>query len=119
MPEIPEAARPALDMLRGVGGDGMISMLMRTFLDFATERMARLAEEADKGRWDEVASVAHALKSSARQLGAVQLADACAVAEAAGRAGDGATAASGVAAMREAFAAARPWMQELAAAASS
>lgn len=119
MTDIPEDAKPALDMLRGVGGDQMVAMLMRTFLDFADERVGKLVEEADNRRWEEVASIAHAIKSSARQLGAVALADACAATEAAGRGGNAAKAAEGVTAIREAFAAARPWMQALASAASA
>jgi HPt (histidine-containing phosphotransfer) domain-containing protein len=114
MTDIPEDARPALDMLRSVGGDQMVAMLMRTFIDFGDERVAKLVEEADNRRWEEVASIAHAIKSSARQLGAVALADACAATEEAGRAGDPAKATAGVAAIRTAFAAARPWMQALA-----
>jgi HPt (histidine-containing phosphotransfer) domain-containing protein len=119
MTDIPEDARPALDMLRGVGGDQMVAMLMRTFIDFGDERLSKLVEEADNHRWEEVASIAHAIKSSARQLGAVSLADACAATEAAGRGGDPAKAAEGVAAIRAAFAAARPWMQALAQGAST
>jgi len=119
MTEIPESAKPALDMLTSVGGDDMVAMLMRTFLQFADERVAKLAEEAGNARWEEVASIAHAIKSSARQLGANALSDACAATEEAGRAGDGASAAAGVAAIQVEFAAAREWMQELAAKAAS
>ena len=115
MTEIPQSAKPALDMLVGVGGDEMVAMLMRTFLQFADERVGKLSEESAAGRWDEVASIAHAIKSSARQLGANALADACALAEDAGRAGDGAKAGTAVGAILLEFAAAREWMQELAA----
>ncbi|MDA1081961.1 MAG: Hpt domain-containing protein [Gemmatimonadetes bacterium] len=119
MTELPESAKPALDMLKSVGGDDMVAMLMRTFLQFADERVAKLAEESGQGRWEEVASIAHAIKSSARQLGANALSDACAVTEEAGRAGDGIQAAAGVTAIQVEFAAAREWMQELASKASS
>ncbi|MEA3247738.1 MAG: Hpt domain-containing protein [Gemmatimonadota bacterium] len=119
MTDIPEDAKPALDMLRGVGGDQMVAMLMRTFIDFGDERVSKLVEEAENRRWEEVASIAHAIKSSARQLGALALADACAATEEAGRGGDTGKAAAGVTAIREAFAAARPWMQALASTASA
>lgn len=33
-------------MLRSVGGDDMVAMLMRTFLQFAEERVAKLGHEA-------------------------------------------------------------------------
>ncbi len=119
MTEIPESAKPALDMLASVGGDEMVAMLMRTFLQFADERVEKLAEESGQERWEEVASIAHAIKSSARQLGANALADACAAAEDAGRAGNGAVASASVATIQVEFAAARGWMQELAAKAAS
>ena len=73
----------------------------------------KLGDEGRNGRWSEVASIAHAIKSSARQLGAVALADACAATEAAGRGGDAATAAKGVADIQREFAAARVWMDAL------
>src|SRR5690348_18214787 len=38
---------------------------LATFLQFAGERVAKLTEESAAGRWDEVASIAHAIKSSA------------------------------------------------------
>ena len=110
MHEIPESAKPALDMLRGVGGDDMVAMLLRTFVQFADERVGKLAEEAGNARWSEVASIAHALKSSARQLGALALADACAETEASGRANDVVKATSGVVAIQQEFVAARSWM---------
>lgn len=119
MTSTPESAKPALDMLRGVGGDDMVAMLMRTFLSFADERVAKLVEEARHRRWDEVASIAHAIKSSARQLGAVALADACAATEAAGRSTNPASASDGIATIQAEFASARTWMQTLAATGSS
>lgn len=119
MTDIPDSAKPALDMLKSVGGDDMVAMLMRTFLQFADERMGKLTEEAAAARWDEVASIAHAIKSSARQLGAIALSDVCAGTESAGRAGDGSAAATGVKSMQGELATAREWMQELAAKASS
>jgi HPt (histidine-containing phosphotransfer) domain-containing protein len=114
MTETPESAKPALDMLRSVGGAEMVGMLMRTFVQFADERMTKLLEEAAAGRWSEVASIAHAIKSSARQLGALALSDACAATEAAGRKGDPEAAAAGVEQIKSEFAAARPWMDALA-----
>lgn len=100
-------------MLRGVGGPEMVVMLLRTFVQFVNERVVKLAEEAGHERWSEVASIAHAIKSSARQLGAVALADACAATEAAGRAGDVTAAARGVTDIQREFAAARAWMEDM------
>lgn len=114
MTDTPESAKPALDMLRGVGGDDMVAMLMRTFVQFAEERVAKLGEEAGAGRWSEVGSIAHAIKSSARQLGALALADACSDTETAARGDDPAGAASGVVRIQHEFANARAWMDALA-----
>lgn len=66
MTDVPHDARPALDVLKSVGGDDMVAMLMRTFVQFADERVAKIVEEAGNERWEEVASIAHAIKSSAR-----------------------------------------------------
>jgi HPt (histidine-containing phosphotransfer) domain-containing protein len=66
----------------------------------------------------EVSGIAHSLKSSARQLGANALGEACAVTEAAGRRGDPTTALNGVKAIQREYALAKPWMQAIATGAS-
>ena len=114
MTAVPDDARPAIDVLKSVGGDDMVAMLMRTFVQFADERIAKLLEEAENGRWEEVASIAHAIKSSARQLGANALSDACGIAESAGRSGDAAATSAGVAAIQREYPIARAWMDALA-----
>ena len=114
MNEVPESARPALDVLKSVGGDDMVAMLMRTFVQFADERVAKIIEEAGNERWEEVASIAHAIKSSARQLGANPLSDACGATETAGRSGDFAATSAGVTAIQREYESARAWMDELA-----
>ena len=91
----------------------MVAMLVRTFVQFAEERVEKLVEEAGNGRWDEVASIAHSIKLSARQLGAEALGDTCAETEGAGRAGDVPRTSAGVEAVRREFAAARAWMDAL------
>ena len=118
MSQIPEDARPALDVLRGVGGDEMLAMMMQTFLQFAGERLEKLVEESEAGRISEVAGIAHSLKSSARQLGAVALGEACAKTELAGRSDDAVGATDGVTAILRAFAEAKPWMESVARASS-
>ena len=79
MAQIPDNATPALDMLRSVGGDAMLAMMLQTFVQFADERIPQIAAEAAAGRLREAASGAHALKASARQLGALALGDALAM----------------------------------------
>jgi HPt (histidine-containing phosphotransfer) domain-containing protein len=114
MPQIPDDAKPALDILRSVGGDEMLAMMMQTFLRFAEERLAKLVEESQEGHISEVTGIAHSLKSSARQLGAIALGEACALTELAGRTGDAVGATDGVEAIQREFAAAKPWMESLA-----
>lgn len=114
MTEIPEDARPALDMLKSVGGDEMVAMMMQTFLQFAEERLGKMVEAANLGNIAEVASIAHSLRSSARQLGALALGDACAATEAAGKAGRKDDALEGVGAIQREFASARPWLKSVA-----
>jgi HPt (histidine-containing phosphotransfer) domain-containing protein len=114
MSQIPDDAKPALDILRSVGGDEMLAMMMQTFLQFAEERLAQLVEESKEGHISEVTGIAHSLKSSARQLGAIALGEACSLTELAGRSGDAAGATNGVEAIRREFAAAKPWMESVA-----
>ena len=115
MAQVPDDAKPALDMLRSVGGNEMLAMMMQTFLQFAEERLSKMVEEADLGNISEVASIAHSLKSSARQLGALALGEACAVTEAAGRAGETERALDGVASIKRQYSEAKPWLESLAA----
>lgn len=110
----PDDAKPALDILRSVGGDEMLAMMMRTFIDFADERMTKMNEAAAAGNVVEVAAIAHSLKSSSRQLGAMPLGESCEAAEKAGKAGDAAGAATAVATAKQDYAAARLWMAAIA-----
>ena len=119
MSQIPDDATPALDVLRSVGGDEMLAMMMQTFVQFAEERLEKIVEEAGNGRISEVAGIAHSLKSSARQLGAFALGEACSATEEAGKAGNAAGAVAGVGAIQQEYAAAKPWMQAIATGASS
>jgi HPt (histidine-containing phosphotransfer) domain-containing protein len=114
MTEVPEDAKPALEMLRGVGGDEMLAMMMQTFLQFADERMGKLVEEAGGGHIAEVGGIAHSLKSSARQLGALAMGEACAVTEAAAKEGRADAAVAGVQAIQREFDSARSWMEAIA-----
>jgi HPt (histidine-containing phosphotransfer) domain-containing protein len=114
MPDVPDDAKPALEMLRSVGGDEMLAMMMQTFLQFADERLEKLIEESRDGRIDEVGGIAHSLKSSARQLGALAMGEACARTEAAAKGGDHLAAKDGVADIQREYAAAKPWMQPIA-----
>ena len=116
MSAIPADAQRALDEIRAVGGDELVCSLFVTFLGYADEQMARAVAGAARGDAAEIARVAHALKSSARQLGAIALADLCGRAEAdATDRMDLEAAVAGVVAMERELATTRLWMEEAAA----
>jgi HPt (histidine-containing phosphotransfer) domain-containing protein len=115
VPDIPENARSAIAELHAIGGDELVSAMMRTFVRFAEAQLQRLEDADSTGELATAATIAHTIKSSARQLGAFALGEACAAAELAGRGGDAAALHTAVAAMRREYAAARPWMDALAA----
>jgi HPt (histidine-containing phosphotransfer) domain-containing protein len=114
MPQVPDDAKPALDLLRSVGGDELLTAISRTFLDFALEEMAKLVEAEKLRDIATIANIAHALKSSSRQLGAFALGEACADAETAGKEGNAELALDGIKAIQREFAAATPWLESLA-----
>lgn len=118
MSEIPDDAKPALELLRSVGGDEMLALMFQTFVQFADERTRAMADDVTAGRLREVAAGAHALKASARQLGALALGDACQLVEEAGKAENAAAAADGVLVVQDRYRVARDWMNVSATASS-
>ncbi len=111
---IPADARPAVDQLRLIGGDELVREMMATFVRFAGAHIPRLREAAAVGDLEGGATIAHTLKSSARQLGAMHLGEPCASAELAARGGDAAGFVKWSAEVDGAFAETRPWMESLA-----
>lgn len=111
---LPADARPAVDALRSIGGDELVREMMATFVRFATAHVARLNEAAAHGDLAAGTLIAHTLKSSARQLGAVHLGETCASAELAARGGDAAGFLHWSDEATTAFAEARAWMSSLA-----
>lgn len=112
---IPADARPAVDQLRLIGGDELVREMMSTFVRFASAHVPRLREAAEHGDLEGGTTIAHTLKSSARQLGALQLGEVCASAELAARGGDAAGFLQWSRDVEGAFADARHWMEALAA----
>jgi HPt (histidine-containing phosphotransfer) domain-containing protein len=108
---VPEGAREALGVIHGVGGDDLVLSLLRTFLDYADKQLASVAIAVGAGDAAAIARLAHAVKSSARQLGAGALADACERAEHAGQCGDLPVAIAGTQDMVVEFSAVREWME--------
>ncbi|WP_081665816.1 PAS domain S-box protein [Marinimicrobium sp. LS-A18] len=57
------------------GDDELLAEFVESFRTSSEELVARLREAAGRGRWESVADAAHSLKSSARSVGALGLAD--------------------------------------------
>ena len=77
-PLIDEAA---LDRLRGFGGDKLLHGMIELFLRNAPSRAADAREALDCGDAAALRAALHALKSSAGQLGAVSVHEACVAGE--------------------------------------
>lgn len=115
VPDIPSDAQPAIAELHAIGGDELVTAMLRTFVQFTEAQLLRLADAEGAGDLDAAATIAHTVRSSARQLGALGLGQACEAAMLAGRGGDAAALHAAADAMRREFTAARPWMDALAA----
>jgi len=107
----PPDAREALALMHGVGGDDLVITLLRTFVRFADERVAAATEAATAGDGAAVNRIAHALKSSASQVGAHAVGKACAEAEAETPQADAERTTALVAAISREYATARVWME--------
>jgi HPt (histidine-containing phosphotransfer) domain-containing protein len=111
----PPDARHAIDEIRLIGGDELVREMAATFARFASSQVERLADASDAGTLDQVATFAHALHASARQMGVAALAEAASSAEVAARGQDAATVVHAVDAARRALSDARRWLDPLAA----
>jgi HPt (histidine-containing phosphotransfer) domain-containing protein len=112
---LPPDAQRAMDDLRLIGGDELVREMAATFSKFATAQVERLGEASDAGNLDQVASFAQALHASARQMGAMRLAEAAVSAEVAARGQDAGGVASAIADAHRALSDARAWLGALAA----
>ena len=109
----PESAHAALLVMHEIGGDELVVLLVRTFVEYADAQLPIAEASAARGDGPAVAKVAHALKSSAEQVGAHRLATSCEVAERATGGGDAPTSQALVAAMRRDYGEAREWMARI------
>lgn len=62
-----------IEQLKTDAGPQIVAELILTYMAETDERLARMAEAAEAGRFDDVAGDAHAMKSSSGTFGAVQL----------------------------------------------
>jgi len=74
MPSAPGILDPsAMERLRRIGGDRLVGKMLTTFDAFATEKVAQMQNACAAQRWTDAGDAAHALKSSAGNVGAVNL----------------------------------------------
>lgn len=97
----------AIDRLRRLGGGELVRRMGRLFVSLGEERVAAARAGVTYGDLDTIERAAHSLKSSAGNVGAVELQRAAETAERASAEGRRAAAAAGVEAMERAFAEAR------------
>lgn len=77
-----------LDGLRELGGDDLLQELAVLFLEDAPPRIEGLRENLATNNAEELGKVAHSLKSSAANIGAMALSEICRRLEESGRQGD-------------------------------
>jgi HPt (histidine-containing phosphotransfer) domain-containing protein len=77
----------ALERLRQIGGPDLVRQMLALFRDGTAQRLAETRAASDAGRADGVARAAHALVSSAGNVGATELMDRARALEAAARSG--------------------------------
>lgn len=63
----------ALDRLRTLGGESLVRKLVNVFGEYATDRVRDAVSAGQAGDLDALARAAHALRSSAGNVGAVRL----------------------------------------------
>lgn len=71
----------AAERLKRIGGDRLLRAMLRSFLENAEQRMAAAREAAARGEVETIRDEAHALKSSAGNIGATRLQHAAAQVE--------------------------------------
>lgn len=87
----PIVDQAALVRLQGLGGDRLVAQMARLYLENAAERLAQIDRGlSDGGSLSDAESGAHSLKSSAANIGALQVNLLCARMENAAARGDGA-----------------------------
>ena len=71
----PPGDRSALERLARFGGPTLVQQMIALFLEEAPRRIARARDALDGGDWPTVQQVAHSLKSSCAQMGALAMRD--------------------------------------------
>ncbi|MCW2277992.1 response regulator [Heliophilum fasciatum] len=88
-PSIPEAIKPSITIsdcpslnpaegLRRLGGNRKLyRMLLHTFLDDLSAKTQAMVQQAEKGDWDQVNELAHTIKGSSGNVGALAVMEIC------------------------------------------
>lgn len=111
----PRTSQPTLDAIRATGGDELVRELYGTFSDFAAAQVAWLDRLAAANAFDGLHEGARVLRISARQVGVLEAVEACERLEAAALAQDRTRVSASLDALHDELAAARPWVDALAA----
>jgi HPt (histidine-containing phosphotransfer) domain-containing protein len=73
----PRTAEPALATIRAAGGDELVHAMLSAFSSFANAQWAWLETQAAANAHEAVSIAARALRMSAQQVGALEIAAAC------------------------------------------
>ncbi len=106
----PYEAQTALAAIRAAGGDELVQAMLAAFSGFATAQMAWLERQFALRQYEGVAVAARALRVSAVQVGAHQVARACEVVELAGAGEDAPGIAHALDVLSDALATALAWI---------
>ena len=79
----------AITRLRGLGGDALVRRIAALFMDFVAARVGDAIAGGEAGDLQSVAGAAHAIRSSAANVGAIALLSVATDLEVAARAGRG------------------------------
>lgn len=111
----PRNSQPTLDAIRATGGDELVRELYATFSDFAAAQVAWLDRLVAVHDFDGLHEGAKVLRISARQVGVLDAVESCERVEAAALAHDRAAVTAALDELHDVLAAARPWVDALAA----
>lgn len=109
----PRTSEPALAAIRQAGGDELVGEMLRSFGSFAQAQVSWLEGQLATRQYDSFAQAAHALGASAAEVGAHDVASACARAELAGAGHDAVSASQALEDVIDALDAAHGWIDEL------
>jgi len=73
MESLPQLDPAAFERLRHLGGDAFLGKMIALFLSYGGAKLAEAQVALQAGNWPGVAAAVHALKSSAGNLGALQV----------------------------------------------